>query len=580
MNGRYRLDLIGPFGLFAADGRRIDISSKKAIALIALIISSPNGVRSRRWLQTMLWGSREAAQAQSSLRRELSNLSKLLDAHGAGDLLIRGTQRVGLAIDQLDVDVFSLGLKLPTDKLPFSGELLEGLDLRDCEEFEDWLRAERERIHDMIALSIPEASAQLPSAQDILGMDLPTSDELLSDSHPRLPPKPSVGVLPFDELTVESRGWLGAGLADEIGVILSQFPQLFIVAGNAVRALSAAGCTKQDIASRLGVRYLIDGTVALVAGRLRVSVMLIEGQTGEQVWAESFGGSLEDSFAIEREIANRIAPQIWTKVDTAERHRVLRHSGPAIGNYQRYWRANALFRSWQKEHVFEAINLTDQMIAHDPTCPWAASLAAYCHAIAYMLNYAPDREATRRTAIAHYQTAVRFGEDNVEALGYAAGTLLSIGGDMAIADRLIAHALSLLPAHQPTLFWGGWIDISNGRAERARERFELALRINPASGVRSQTLCGIGFAFMLQQQLHEAYPFLLQASQTGPDFFLSHAGLCVVATMLGEKDVARVAARQLNIANPVEVAGLFSDPQYRDLFTQALKSSLSESLAA
>lgn len=94
---KYQLQLIGPFGLFAPSGVRIEISSKKAIALIALLATAPSGERSRRWLQAMLWGTREHEQAQTSLRREVSTLSKQLEVRGAGELLLRSSQRIGLS---------------------------------------------------------------------------------------------------------------------------------------------------------------------------------------------------------------------------------------------------------------------------------------------------------------------------------------------------------------------------------------------------------------------------------------------------------------------------------------------------
>jgi DNA-binding SARP family transcriptional activator len=75
---RYRLNLIGPFGLFSPGGSRIEISSQKAVALIAIVVVSSGGVRARRKLEAMLWGSRAPKQAQDSLRRELFNLRKVL----------------------------------------------------------------------------------------------------------------------------------------------------------------------------------------------------------------------------------------------------------------------------------------------------------------------------------------------------------------------------------------------------------------------------------------------------------------------------------------------------------------------
>jgi len=571
MMEKYRLDLIGPFGLFTPDGRRIDITSKKSIALIALIIVSPSGVRSRRWLQNMLWGTREDIQAQTSLRRELSNLTKQLAVMDADHLLVRGTQRIGLAIEQLEVDIFSLGLQMAKHKSSLSSDFLEGIDLRDCEEFEDWLRAERDRVRDMIAIDLPESTGILPSGPEILGMDLPSSDDILNNRSPRLPPKPSLAVLPFASLPNDD-GWLGVGIADELGVILSQFPQLFIVASSSARALAAQQLPRPEIADRLGVRYLLDGTVMRAGDRLRLSVVLINGETGEQVWAQAFEGCTDDVFMLQREIADRIAPQIWSKVDIAERQRGLRMIGSPAGGYELYWRANALFRSGDKEHLFEATALAEQLVEQDPTCPWAASLASYCHSIIYLRRLVPDYEASLRRAIIHYQSAMRFGSDNVEALGYAAGTLVNIGGDMGVADRIISHALHLLPAHQPTLFWGGWVDIASGRPDRARDRLELALRINPATGARAQTLCGIGLACLQQGKAQEAFLFLQQAAQDGNGAFIRHLGLYVAASLIGETEIAREAALALGDGDYAGVIKMFNDPQHQALFEQALHS--------
>jgi TolB-like protein len=567
----HRLDLLGTFGLFTPSGQRIEISSRKAIALVAMLALSPGGTRGRKWLQTMLWGTREDAQAQSSLRRELSTLAQLLNRHGAGDLLIRNNQRVGLVVERLTIDVDALGTRLPDPRLPLPGDLLEGLDLPDCEEFEDWLRDERNRLA-ALAERLRATALPPPPLRDVLGRDPPGSEELLTGSAPQLPPKPSVAVLPLVELTA-SGGWLGLAIADEIGVILSQYPQLFIVASSAARSLAGSELTRPDIARRLGVRYLVEGTVVQVADRLRVMVALVDGSSGEQLWGETFAGTLADMFDMQREIAGRIAPQIWTKVDSQERRWSLRRTGPPTDRYDLYWRANALFRSWQPGPLTEAVELAETLVARDPACPWATSLAGFCHSIQYMMGYAPDPEACRRRAIYHYQTAIRHGEDNVEALGYAAGTLINLGGELAIADRLIAQALNLLPAHQPTLFWGGWVDIGMGNAARARERFQLAMRINPATGARGQTLCGIGFADLQDGRPDDAAQCFRQALVSAPEFRISELGLCVAAMLSGDSETAvPIARRLLADGRDPPFLGLFQ-PQQQDLLRGALRQA-------
>lgn len=572
--GRYRLNLVGPFSLFNPNGDRINISSQKAVALMALVVVSPGGVRSRRKLEAMLWGTRGAKQAQNSLRRELSNLRKQLYQNDAAELLVSETNRVALAIDKIDVDVFSLGLGPLDARTRYAGDFLEGIDLPDCEEFEDWLREERVRVRDMIELVIPEPSAPLATNTEVFGAAVPRVEEVLHGNTLRLPPKPSLAVLPFAVAGDLTQTWLGAGVADEISVCLSAFPQLFIVSSNAARTLFEEGADRPEIARRLGVRYLLDGTVLRDGDRLRISVGLLDARTSEQFWAESFVGQSDESFALQHEIAARIAPQIWTKVDHAERQMGLRLTGPISGDYERYWRANALSRSWEKGTVAESITLATELVESDPTCPWATSLAAYCNSIAWALSHGPDRQAVLRRAIQNYQAAMRYGADNVEALGYCAGTLLNIGGDIEIADRIIARALNLLPAHQPTLFWGGWVDVIIGNTTRAIERFELGLRINPVSGVFGQTLAGIGFAYLQQGKVDEALKLLIEADRATPGFPPTVVGLCVAAQLAGREDIVRVCVQQLLNGGGIELVNMLRRPQDQLIFINALRDAM------
>ena len=569
---RYRVNLVGPFGLFKPDGGRIEISSQKGMALVALVVTAPGGVRSRRKIESLLWGSRGQKQAQDSLRRELSNLRKVLGHYGAGHLLIVETKRVALAIDQLDVDVFKLGLEQPGPRDRVTADFMEGIDLPDCDEFEDWLRDERERISAMLELTVPQRS-ESTHADQVFGGAVPGVEEALTNVSPRMPPKPSVAVLPF-ETPAEGRGSvLGAVMADEISVCLSAFPQLFIVSSNAGRALAEQGIARAEIGCRLGVRYLLEGTVWRSGGELRVSVALVEASSGEQVWAGSFNGDANGSFSLQSEIAARIAPQIWTKVDHAERLRGLRLIGSISGDYERYWRANALSRSWDQVSISEAIALTMDLVENDPTCPWATSLAAYCHSIAWMLNHSPDREATLRRAISYYQAAMRYGGDNVEALGYCAGTLINIRGSIELADRIIGSALHILPAHQPALFWGGWVDVVRGEPARAVERFELALRINPVSGVQGQTLAGIGYAAIQCGEAEQAFRLLTEADLATPGFPPTMLGLCVAAQLAGQEDIARSMARPLLDSGARELIEMLRREADRALFIGALQAA-------
>ena len=134
---RARIFLFGAPRVETISGARVEISSKKGIALLATLASADRLERSRAWLQQILWGSRGQKQAQSSLRRELSNLRSVFAK--AGLEILRSDQRtVGLEQYGLYIDILD-------ERLNFSHrQFCEGLDLASEDEFEEWLREMRE----------------------------------------------------------------------------------------------------------------------------------------------------------------------------------------------------------------------------------------------------------------------------------------------------------------------------------------------------------------------------------------------------------------------------------------------------
>ncbi len=151
--GAFQLDLIGSFRLSAPDGSRIPVPAKRSRILLAMLATSKSGERSRRWLQERIWGSRERANSQASLRRELSNLRPLVNVAGE-PLLIIAHETVALNLDRVVVDV-----RDPRRIAESRDEFLEGIDIAWEEGFEDWLREERQAIE-----SARETDGEAPPA--------------------------------------------------------------------------------------------------------------------------------------------------------------------------------------------------------------------------------------------------------------------------------------------------------------------------------------------------------------------------------------------------------------------------------
>ena len=133
VDSRYKINICGSFRAVSPDGKRLDVSSKKARCILAILALSPNMERQRGWLMDRLWGSREKSQAQSSLRHELSTLRKIFGADENSPIeILRDCVR--LVQDRVHIDALEGEV---------AGELLEGIDIVGEDGFEDWLRTAR-----------------------------------------------------------------------------------------------------------------------------------------------------------------------------------------------------------------------------------------------------------------------------------------------------------------------------------------------------------------------------------------------------------------------------------------------------
>lgn len=538
----YRLRLVGPFRLTGPDGVRIEISSRKGRALIAMLAMAPDGERTRGWLQDRLWGSRPAVQAQASLRRELANLRLVLN--GADPPLLQADyQRAAIDLDRLDVDALNGG---------GTGEFLEGIDLPGEDGFEDWLREQRQ------ALSGTARATPAPAP--------PSIADLLQGAPPALPVQPSIAVLPFADLSPDrDLGFVADGVAEEVSGALARCSTLFVVAAGSHNGPPLAG-NRLALSRQLGVRYLVEGSVRGDGSRVRVSLRLVDGPANRQLWSESFEGPLADLFGLQDKIAATIAPMIDSRVEITERQRALSAPIESGDAYLLFWRANALFRQWQRDGVMEAAELTRQLLAMEPANSWAAALGAFCHAMIATSGWVDDPAPHQARARQLYDLALRHGGDDPFVLGYAAGVQMCLGGDMKVADRLIERALELQPSAASTLFWGGWVDVANGKADRGLERFQLALRLNPRSAVRPYNYTGMALCLLGKGETADALLLLNEAVQHLPTYPPALAALCLAQALSGDGAAAKATAARLAELGGVEGAlAMIRDPRARAL---------------
>jgi adenylate cyclase len=161
----------------------------------------------------------------------------------------------------------------------------------------------------------------LLTADVIIARDAPTAPSLPGLA---LPDKPSLVVLPFQNMSCDpEQVYFIDGLVEDITTALSCIRSLFVIARNSAFAYQGCAMDVRQIGRDLGVRYAVEGSVRRAGNRLRVTVQLIDAASGGHVWAERYDRDVSDIFAVQDEIATRVAGVIEPALADAEQRRVL-----------------------------------------------------------------------------------------------------------------------------------------------------------------------------------------------------------------------------------------------------------------
>ena len=400
----------------------------------------------------------------------------------------------------------------------------------------------------------------------------PSAVQMVRGAPFALPDKPSIAVLPLTDLSGHDEDHFADGIVEEISTALGRFQTLFVIAGSSSLTYRDRDRDPAKICRELGVRYLLDGTVRRSGNRVRITVKLIDGIQGSQIWADKFDDSLDDIFDLQDRVAGAVAARIDSSIDTAELERV--RSDPTVSSdiYDLYWRANAVFRKMDPASLSEAIALTAKVLEKDPRNAWAASLASFCHATLFANGVSEDPMATRQKALDLYKLALENGGSDVRVLGYCSASLVCAAGDPHEAMRLTQRALEINPGSPTNLFWGAWNDIIIGNADRAYERFEQALRLNPMSIVRPMTVTGMGTCRLFQRQYDEAADILLEASPHLPHFPATWAALTAALGHAGRRAEGRRAREHLRgLGDNWGALGLMSVPEQTNIIREGIE---------
>jgi serine/threonine protein kinase/Flp pilus assembly protein TadD len=246
----------------------------------------------------------------------------------------------------------------------------------------------------------------------------------------------AIAVLPFRNLNPDSsHAYFVSGLHDEILTQLHKIPQLKVIARSSVMGYSGPKTPPlKQIAGELGVGTIVDAGVQVVGNRARVNVQLMDGATETPLWVEQYDRTLEDAFALQRDIAQQVVATVGVVLGDAERSALASVPSEKARAYLLYLQGKEFERRPERtqENLESAGRLYEQAIGLDSGFALAHAALAGIHAWMYIARYdmAPTRLARMRTEA---ETAVRLAPNSPDAH-------LAMGGALNVGPNTNPHA--------------------------------------------------------------------------------------------------------------------------------------------
>jgi TolB-like protein/Flp pilus assembly protein TadD len=359
--------------------------------------------------------------------------------------------------------------------------------------------------------------------------ETPTADP--DDTPVPLPDKPSLAVLPFQNLSGDpSQEYFADGIVEDIITALSRIEWLFVIARNSSFTFKGRAVDVREVGRKLGVRYVLEGSVRRSANRVRVTAQLIDTASNAHIWADRFDGDLEDVFELQDLVTESVAGTIEPKLRHAEIERSRRKPTESLRAYDYFLRALANFHLATKEPNLEAVRLLERAIAIDPGYTAAYGLAAYCYAFRKGQGWMADRTAESAEGLRMARLAIAGNHEDATPLYMGSMASSYLGGDLHTAATVMDRALSLNPNLAGAWHLSGWIRMYLEDGETAVKHFSRALRLNPLDPTIHILSCGTAFAWFAQGNLEEALRWADKSLREGPVFL---AALRCKVTVLG-----------------------------------------------
>jgi len=365
---------------------------------------------------------------------------------------------------------------------------------------------------------------------------------------PPLPDKPSIAVLPFQNMSGDlEQEYFADGIAEDVLTTLSKIQELMIIARNSSFVFKGQTRDIREIGRTLGVRYVLEGSVRKAGHRVRLAAQLIDSLNGSHVWADRFEGNLDDVFELQDRITQDIVAALEVRLTLGEEVRVWRKRSGSPLVYEHFLKGRSLYVNFARHTHAQARSEFERALAINPDYTPALSLLGFTLTDQVRFGWESDPAATYEAALECAMKALAVDPDSDVghvALGYT--RLFQRRHDDAVAAG--EKAIAVGPSGAGNYHMAGMFHGYAGNFRKAADYEEQAQRLSPLS--RHESRVDEARARFHLGDLVAARDIAARVLVEKPRWLTAQTTLVAALWNLGSENEARATVRKMLANHP------------------------------
>jgi adenylate cyclase len=375
-----------------------------------------------------------------------------------------------------------------------------------------------------------------------IGFDSPVLPEVEAK---RSISKPSIVVLPFNNMSGDpEQEFFADGLTEDIITELSRHHELFVISRNSSFVYKNRAVNVREVAEKLDVQYLVEGSVRKIGDRVRVTVQLIDTANDAHIWADKYDRKLDDIFAIQDEVTAAIAATLPGRVEAAQRDQLARAKPANMAAYECVLAAKVLHHRSTAADNERARTLIDRAVALDPDYAHAHAWRACILGQAWVHNWCEDRDAVWNDIMAALDRALALDDNDADVHRILAAVNVN-NNELTTARYHQERALALNPNYDLVVVQQGELLTWLGRPEEGIEWIRKAMQLNPHHPERFWS--HLGKAHFAARQYGEAIEAFMHLSTMDS---VQHAFAAACYGWLGDEIAAAAHLGKIRTLDP------------------------------